>query len=184
MEEVQVELSPKQEKRLRTSLKKKCKTLTLSAQLQEGSGKILLLTRKQKARLQDNKKITMRQKQIEMNKTHHGGFLVSLLSSLAIGVATALLEKAVSGQSIQETKAAGFYLKKHGEGFYLKKHGNRMYLRRGGKVAEITQTKNRIILRPTEDKNVTDFANDGVYLIDKNQNVFSPTEYNGLDILI
>lgn len=161
----EVYISLKQKKRLQSMIKRKKKTsIRLSVQPVESGGEkaILLLTNKQKEKVEDgqrrkrNVSFTMSKRQVSANVKYEGGFLSilarlaarylpTLLTGLASGAISGAVEKAIT------SKGNGLYLQKgghcyradpvEGNGLYLSPHqpglsakGDGMFLKKGNRV--------------------------------------------------
>ncbi len=202
---VEIEMTDRDQNKLKKALHDGRSEVTLRAQLKPGSKKILLVTERQlRHQLTNGKTFTMRRRQLLKNKSFEAGFIVSLLTSLAIGLTSALVESAISGSGTTDgdglvlnkrrrksTGGDGLFLNKRkrkpidGDGLFLnKRSGPNLYLRKYGKLVKVHQKGESITLRPIPD-DITSYTGDGLFLID-GKNVFTPTECleNVLTILV
>ena len=155
--------------------------------LAPGSQKVLLLSDAQVRDLKKGKRVvTMYARQLEMNKTHSGGFLISLISALVAGVSTALVEAAVgggldeAGSSNSSTTSGKEKAPKRGGGLFLNKYDH-LFLRRNNYLARVSTTRGGSglqLIAPTEKEQSmadTHHAGEGLFLLYGNS-VFIPTE--------
>ncbi len=201
---VEIEMTDRDQDKLKKALHDGRSEVSLRAQLRPGSKKILLVTERQlRHQLTNGKAFTMRRRQLLKNKSFEAGFIVSLLTSLAIGLTSALVESAISGSGAdgkglilnkrrrKSSGGDGLFLNKRkrnsidGDGLFLNKRtGPNLYLRKYGKLVKVHQKGESITLRPIPD-DITTYTGDGLFLID-GKNVFTPTECleNVLTILV
>ena len=167
-----VTVSPEGRKRLETAIKRNYKGVTLFLGLDNSLDKIILLTRRQIKKLGNSpSKIKLTQRQLEINKTHTGGFLFTLAAILAAAIPSVVT--AVAAGAIERAVA--------GSGLWLKRVGNGMYLRRRGSHAIVKRHGNEIHLIPTD--NFPEVHGEGLFLV-KDGEIYRPTEYeNEMNIL-
>ena len=190
---VEIEMDEKVEKMIRRRLERRgapTKRITLRGiRLAPGSQKVLLLSDAQVRDLKQGKRVvTMYARQLEMNKSHSGGFLISLISALVAGVSTALVEAAVgggldevgSGSSTSTTRGKE-KAPKRGDGLFLNKYDH-LFLRRNNYLARVSTTRGGSglqLIAPTEKERSmadTHHAGEGLFLLYGNS-VFMPTEF-------
>ena len=161
-----VAVSPEGRKRLETAIKNHYKGVTLFLELDDTeNSKIILLTRRQIEKLKDSpSKIKLTQRQLEINKSHSGGFLFTLAAILAAAIPSVVT--AVAAGVIERAVA--------GSGLWLKRVGNGMYLRRRGSHAIVERHGNEIHLIPTD--NFPEVQGEGLFLV-KDGETYQPTEY-------
>ena len=189
----EIEISTREEKKLKASLDRDKEHVSIRVQLCPGSKKILLLTLAQIERIKNNKRIIMHKTQLSKNKSYSAGFLVSLLSALAVGISTALVEHAISSGS-------GLYLNKkrndaplavmttQGEGLFLNKRtstgkNHTLFLRRNKNIVRVLphSRNDTVTLFPDisepDRKQAERYNGEGLFMIDrKSNNIYVPTE--------
>ena len=183
---VEIEMSEKEEARLRQRLARlqdSPKVLRLCGlRIAPGSKKVLLLTDSQVRNLQKGHRfVRFGARQLLANKSHGGGFLVSLLSALVAGVSTALVEAAVGGNldDVVGTSSSSSSAKT-GDGLFLNKY-DQLFLRRNNHLARVNSTRGGSglhLVPPTEKERCmadTHHSGEGLFLIYGNS-VFTPTE--------
>ena len=122
-------------------------------------------------------------RQLEMNKSHSGGFLISLISALVAGVSTALVEAAVGGglDEAGTSRSGKEKAPKCGDGLFLNKYDH-LFLRRNNHLARVSTTRGGSglqLIPPTEKERSmadTHHAGEGLFLLYGNS-VFMPTEF-------
>ena len=184
----EIEMTDREEKKLKLILNEKKNRISIRATLCPGSKKILLLTAAQIEKLKQGKRFMMRSLQLSKNKSFSGGFLVSLISALVAGISTALVEHAVSG--------GGMFLSKgrrvpdpltRGHGLFLNKRSggkhHTLYLRRNDHLVKVQPHSHNdavtlIPLNSDIEKRDTDrFSGQGLFLVDRrSENIYVPTE--------
>ena len=189
---VEIEMDGKGEGMLRRRLQRRgfpARQLKLrDVRLAPGSQKVLLLSDAQIRDLKNGKHVlTMTRKQLQLNQTHSGGFLISLISALVAGVSTALVEAAVGGDlevngtGSKTTRGKEKAPKHHGGGLFLNKYDH-LYLRRNNYLARVSATRsgNGLQLHPPTEKERqmadTHHQGEGLFLLYGNS-VFMPTEF-------
>ncbi len=183
---VEIEMSEKEEARLRqrlARLQESPKVLRLCGlRIAPGSKKVLLLTDTQVRNLRKGHRfVRFGARQLLANKSHGGGFLVSLLSALVAGVSTALVEAAVGGNldDVVGTSSSSSSAKT-GDGLFLNKY-DQLFLRRNNHLARVNSTRGGSglhLVPPTEKERCiadTHHSGEGLFLIYGNS-VFTPTE--------
>ena len=187
---VEIEMDERVEKMMQRRLERRgapTKRITLRGiRLAPGSQKVLLLSDAQVRDLKQGKRvITMATRQLKMNKTHCGGFLISLISALVAGVSTALVEAAVGGgldEAGSSSKTRGKEkAPKRGDGLFLNKYDH-LFLRRNNHLARVSTTRGGSglqLIPPTEKERSmadTHHEGEGLFLLYGNS-VFMPTEF-------
>ena len=189
---VEIEMDERVEKMMQRRLERRgapTKRITLRGiRLAPGSQKVLLLRDAQVRDLKQGKRVvTMYARQLEMNKSHSGGFLISLISALVAGVSTALVEAAVgggldeAGSSNSSTTSGKEKAPKRGGGLFLNKYDH-LFLRRNNHLARVSTTRGGSglqLIPPTEKERSmadTHHAGEGLFLLYGNS-VFMPTEF-------
>ena len=181
---VEIEMSEKEEARLRQRLARlqdSPKVLRLCGlRIAPGSKKVLLLTKSQVRNLQKGFRfVRFGARQLLANKSHSGGFLVSLLSALVAGVSTALVE-AADGGNLDDVGTSSSSAAKTGDGLFLNKY-DQLFLRRNNHLARVNSTRGGSglhLVPPTEKERCiadTHHSGEGLFLIYGNS-VFTPTE--------
>ena len=189
---VEIEMDERVEKMMQRRLERRgapTKRITLRGiRLAPSSQKVLLLSDAQVRDLKQGKRVvTMYARQLEMNKSHSGGFLISLISALVAGVSTALVEAAVgggldeAGSSNSSTMSGKEKAPKRGGGLFLNKYDH-LFLRRNNHLARVSTTRGGSglqLIPPTEKERSmadTHHKGEGLFLLYGNS-VFMPTEF-------